>query len=87
MTHTPVYWSKLTGTGYWYQKIGQCVWPFSHLSGYQHVYNDALRQYQMSREASVAEVDEADGGEGVHQLFSCPLNVTFVQLGVVRDRQ
>ena len=28
MTHTPVYWCKLTGTGYWYQKTGQCVWPF-----------------------------------------------------------
>ena len=27
MTHTPVYWCKLTGTGYWYQKTGQCVWP------------------------------------------------------------
>jgi len=27
MTHTPVYWCKLIGTGYWYQKTGQCVWP------------------------------------------------------------
>ena len=26
-THA-VYWCKLTGTGYWYQKTGQCVWPF-----------------------------------------------------------
>ena len=29
MIHTPVYWCKLTGTGYWYQKTGQCVWPFN----------------------------------------------------------
>jgi len=41
----------------------------------------------MLREAGVAEVDEADGREGVHQLLRCPLNVTLVQLGIVRDRQ
>ena len=27
MTHTPVCWCKLTGTGYLYQKTGQCEWP------------------------------------------------------------
>ena len=41
----------------------------------------------MLREAGVAEVDEADGREGVHQLLRCPLDVTFVQLGVVRGWQ
>ena len=32
-THTPVYWCKLTCTGYWYQKTGQCVWPFKLFPG------------------------------------------------------
>ena len=32
MTHTPVYWCKSTGTGYWYQKTGQCVWPLTLVS-------------------------------------------------------
>ena len=34
MTHMPVYCCKLTGTGYWYQKTGQCVWPLTPDSDY-----------------------------------------------------
>ena len=31
-----------TGTGYWYQKTGQCVWPFTyHASGFVACCSDA----------------------------------------------
>jgi len=43
--------------------------------------------YHLLWEAGVAEIDEADGGEGVHQLVCCLLDVRLVQLGIIRDRQ
>ena len=45
MTHTPVYWCKLTGTGYWYQKTGQCVWPLNHDAGFARTYNECIHVY------------------------------------------
>jgi len=47
----------------------------------------SLLYYQLLWEASVTEVDEADGREGGHQLVCGLLHITFFQLGIVMDRQ
>ena len=52
MTHTPVYWCKLTGTGYWYQKTGQCVWPFNK----QHTGNRKTQQNILNEASQMANV-------------------------------
>jgi len=36
----------LTGTGYWYQKTGQCVWPFTLTAGVG-VYSSTLRDCEV----------------------------------------